>query len=446
MDSEISMTLKIMLSRQRGNRFADTILEAAARLGPEPTLGIDIRERRKYHRTVSAWFDNTGSGRCGPPIKNGYPGLLGLLLTGLTLWSAAGEEAGETGSGETGLPVHGLHLSAPSKADIDTALEFVRQDLPGVGVNVLVLEFDYNYDFQSRPEFSDSEALGRAELHRLVLACREQSIELIPQINCLGHQSWSSRNGRLLQLHPEFDETPGKYPENEGIYCRSYCPLHPEVHTVLFDLIDELVRDCEARAFHVGMDEVFILADPDCPRCAVKEPAEIFAGEVRTLHDHLAELGCRMWMWGDRFLDADTTGLGKWEASANGTAKAIGHVPHDVVICDWHYNRAAETPRYFAERGFDVVACPWRKEDVALEQLAHLRKWRDTDRAASRHILGMLQTTWCGFRPFVQAYRALEAGEESPSTRNATESAQCFLASARTWQKTPAMKSSPPNE
>jgi hypothetical protein len=38
-----------------------------------------------------------------------------------------------------------------------------------------------------------------------------------------------------LRAHPEFDETPGKYPSNEGIYCRSYCPLHPQVHDVVFE-------------------------------------------------------------------------------------------------------------------------------------------------------------------------------------------------------------------
>ena len=41
----------------------------------------------------------------------------------------------------------------------------------------------------------------------------------------------------IVQFVDEFDETPGKYPNNEGIYCRSYCPLHPEVHEVLFDLV-----------------------------------------------------------------------------------------------------------------------------------------------------------------------------------------------------------------
>ncbi len=327
----------------------------------------------------------------------------------------------------TPVPVRGLQLSAPAKKDLPAALEFIRETLPKEGVNTLILEFDYNFDFQSRPEFANPSALGRAEVQQLVKACRESRIELIPQINCLGHQSWSARNDRLLQAHPEFDETPGKYPGNTNIYCRSYCPLHPQVHAVLFDLIDELARACEAKAFHVGMDEVFILADPDCPRCKGKTPAEVFAGEVKTLHTHLKQIGCRMWMWGDRFLDSKATRLGKWEASENGTQAAVDQVPRDIVICDWHYDKAPDTPQFFAGKGFEVVACPWRKSDVAVGELERIQAVRGgADPAAAARALGVVQTTWCGFAPFVRAYKAQESGE-APKNNAASESAQCFV-------------------
>jgi len=329
---------------------------------------------------------------------------------------------------KAGLPVRGLHLGAPAKKDLPAVLAFVREELPREGVNTLIVEFDYEFDFQSRPEFANPTALGKSEVREIAAACREHGVALIPQINCLGHQSWARRNGRLLERHPEFDETPGKYPENKGIYCRSYCPLHPEVHKVMFDLIDELAAACEAKAFHVGMDEVFLLADPDCPRCGGKRAADLFAGEVKVLHDHLQSIGCRLWMWGDRFLDGKATGIGEWEASTNATSAAIEQVPKDIVICDWHYGKAHETPRFFAEKGFEVVACPWRKSDVALGQLAHIRSTRNgEDAALAARALGMVQTTWCGFTPFYQAYKT--QGDGAPVAKGgAGESAQCFRA------------------
>ncbi len=317
-------------------------------------------------------------------------------------------------------------MAAPSKRDLPAAIEFIRDTLAKEGVNTLILEFDYNFDFQSRPEFANPSALGKADVQQIVKACREKGIQLIPQINCLGHQSWAKRTDRLLQKHPEFDETPGKYPENQGIYCRSYCPLHPEVHGVLFDLIDELAKVCDAKAFHVGMDEVFILADRDCPRCHGKDPAELFAGEVTTLQAHLKKIGCRMWMWGDRFIDGKATGIGKWEASENGTPSAIDRVPKDIVMCDWHYEGAPKTARTFANKGFAVVSCPWRKPNVALAQLEQIRSIRaDADKTVAARALGLVQTTWCGFTAFRKACEAQHNGP-APGKDSASESAHCF--------------------
>jgi hypothetical protein len=125
-------------------------------------------------------------------------------------------------------------------------------------------------------------------------------------------------------------------------------------------------------------------------------------------------------------LDANSTGLGKWEASDNRTAPAIDRIPKDVVICDWHYDRAPDTIRTFAERGFSVVGCPWRKPDVALAQLEQVRALRmgsDADLAA--RALGMVQTTWCGPRQFITAYNALSTSALM-ERRNAAEAALCF--------------------
>jgi len=356
-----------------------------------------------------------------------------VFFLGLSIDAALGQSRSATKV----VPVRGLHLSAPGKKDLGAVIQFIREALPKEGVNTLILEFNFSFDFQSRAEFANPAAPGKDEMQQIVKACREKGIELIPQINCLGHQSWAKRNGRFLEKHPEFDETPGKYPGNEGIYCRSYCPLHPEVHKVLYDLIDELAKACEAKSFHVGMDEVFVLADADCPRCKGKDPAELFAGEVKTLHAHLKEIGCRMWMWGDRFIDGKSTKLGKWEASGNGTQSAIDLVPKDIVICDWHYEKAPETPQFFVSRGFDVVACPWRKTDVALAELAHIKAIRASrDPALARRALGVVQTTWCGVEPFLKAHSAQATGA-ALEKNSASESANCFAALFKALREQP---------
>ncbi|MFZ5929229.1 MAG: family 20 glycosylhydrolase [Acidobacteriota bacterium] len=321
------------------------------------------------------------------------------------------------------LPVRGIHLAAPQPDELGLALRFIREALPKEGVNTLVLEFNYRYRFSSHPEVTDEPALSRQDLERLAAACREANVRLIPMINLLGHQSWGKTTFGLLRAHPELDETPGKYPDNQGIYCRSYCPLHPDVHNVIFDLITELMDATGATDFHAGMDEVFLLGEEDCPRCRGRDRAELFAGEVRTVRDFLARRGARLWIWGDRLLDADLTGIGKWEASENATARAIQLIPRDVVICDWHYEAPHPTAPFFALQGLSVVSSPWRKPSVALEQLHIIRRTRATAaRPVAARMLGMLQTTWVGFGPFVRAY----FGEDKTPRPQAAEAVLCF--------------------
>ena len=322
------------------------------------------------------------------------------------------------------VPVRGLHIMSAGHNDVALCERFIREALPKEGINTLVIELDCNFQFQSHPELANKDAMDRNDVKRLVKACRDSGVKLIPQFNCLGHQSWHQYKGALLEKYPQFDETPSLSADSQHFYCRSWCPLAPGLHEIVFDLIDELADACESDAVHCGMDEVFIIADPNCPRCRGKDPAQLFADEVIRFHDHLKSKGRTMWMWGDRFIDANANeGIGKWEGSIVGTAPAVDKVPKDIVICDWHYDKAWPTPEFFAKKGFRVVACPWRKSDVALEQLAMMRR---------THGLGMLQTTWVGFPDFARAWfqedLSSSAHPPTPQASDAVLSVHCFRA------------------
>lgn len=317
-----------------------------------------------------------------------------LLLAATSGFSAAGD-----------LPVRGIHFMAPRPAEVPAAVRLFSETLPRHGINVVVLEVNYNYRYSKRPEVAEPNGLSRDDAAQLAAACRKAGIRLIPMINLLGHQSWAKNTHALLRAHPEFDETPGLYPGNEGIYCRSYCPRHPKVHDVVFDLIDELVEAFQADAFHAGMDEVFLIGEDACPRCRGRSKADLFAGEVRAVHAHLAKSGLQMWMWGDRLIDGETTGIGRWEASTDFTHQAIRQIPRDIVISDWHYEKPHPTAAWFAIEGFPVVSCPWRKPEVALGQLELMRAVRaGASKQVAARMLGMMQTTWGSFGNFLKAY------------------------------------------
>lgn len=322
------------------------------------------------------------------------------------------------------LPVRGFCIGAPDAAHMDSFVKFIDEELAPRHVNTLIVRIDYNYQFESHPELSDDGALSKEDVMKMVTVCKMDSIRLVPQINMLGHQSWAGKLGKLLSVYPQFDETPGvkmpeeyKWPNADGLYCKSYCPLHPDLHKVLFGLIDEICDVFESDAFHAGMDEVFYIGDDKCPRCGGRDKAELFAGEVNVLRNHLTLKNRQLMIWGDRLIDGKTTGIGAWEASMNNTYRAIDLIAKDVLICDWHYERVDQTPVMFAMKGLSVVTCPWRKPDLAVKQTQDMVRFRQQATAELKdRYQGMMQTVWSGASSFLdEFYGKKKDGPESQS-------------------------------
>jgi hypothetical protein len=284
----------------------------------------------------------------------------------------------------------GIQLSVSD----DRAAEALVAELPRLarlGVNALVIEVDYSFAFPSHPDLALDRALTPAAATRLARACRAEGIRPIPLFNCLGHQSWAKTTFPLLLRHPEFDETPGQFPDNKGIYCRSWCPRHPGVNRVVFALLDDLLRAFEADAMHVGLDEVFLIGSEHCARCRGKDPAKLFARAVGDLHRHLVrQRKVELLLWADRLLDDRTMGYGEWESARNGTHRAVDRIPKDIILCDWHYEKRAGYPSvaFFADKGFRVWPGGWKNVE-ATEALVAAAKAKGGPR-----VLGHLCTTW----------------------------------------------------
>lgn len=342
-------------------------------------------------------------------MKRNYPAILCTLLSLILTQSLVGQSYKDAF-----FPVRGLCIAAPTPDRLMDFIQFIDQELAPKGLNTLILRIDWNYQYQSHPELQDSEALSRSEVRQLVESCKNHKITLIPQINLLGHQSWASQLGKLLQVYPEFDETPDihlpenyEWPNKDFLYCKSYCPLHPEIHPLIFDLIDEIMDAFESEYFHAGMDEVFYIAHENCPRCKGKDPAVLFAGEVNRIQNHLAKDHRKLMIWGDRLIDGETSGMGMWEASMNHTHKAIDLISREVIICDWHYERAEQSAVYFALKGFQVLTCPYNKPTVAMQQISDMMRYRATANPDIRsRYQGILQTVWSDAGSFIDNYRS----------------------------------------
>ena len=297
----------------------------------------------------------------------------------------------------------------------DSALDALGQNLEALakqGVNVIILEVDYNFNFKSHPELRRGDTpITRDGARRFAALCRKLKIRLIPQFQSVGHQSWKGETFPLLTVYPKFDLTPGAFPNNEGIYCREWDVLNPEVWRVVFELMDEIIDAFNADALHVGMDEVFLLGSEQSPSTKGKDPAALFAKAVNELHTYLVKKRhVEMLMWGDRLIDGTKLDLGEWEASKNGTAAAIDMIPKDIILCPWHYEARASYPSIpmLIEKGFRVLPAGWKSVEATTALIGFSKAH------AGPRMLGYMFTTWgvkkdelLAFTPLIEGLKSL---------------------------------------
>lgn len=281
-----------------------------------------------------------------------------------------------------------ISISAPAPKDVGRFCDFVKNTLKPSGVDAIVLLVRYNYKFASHPECAGKNAISPADAKAIKRACDEAGVRLIPKMNLLGHQSGPVVKEGLLKGHPELDESRGRKKIRYN-YCRSICPTHPDSMRIVTDLACEMAEAFGADAMHIGCDEVFEIGV--CPRCRSTPASKLFAGWVNGIARNLKARGVATMIWGDRLLDAKTSGYGVWEASDNGTGAALGMLDKDIVICDWHYEKCPAYPSVdvFADAGRKIFLCPWRYAENAQRFLSY----------AVAHdkgqYLGLLFTTWC---------------------------------------------------
>ncbi|MDB6026483.1 MAG: hypothetical protein JWM68_2706 [Verrucomicrobiales bacterium] len=288
---------------------------------------------------------------------------LTLLLSCLACQMAIAKPSASKDKKKPAESWRGVHLFVASDEAVDDLSESLT-NLTAVGINTIILEVGYNFEFKSHPELrSGRNPVTRAHARKLAAVARKNGVRLIPELDCLGHQSWKKSDHPLLRVYPQFMEPIGTNTDTNGAHLHSWCPQQKKVYPIIFSLMDELMEAFDADAFHVGMDEVFCIASDKCPRCKGADPAKLYAKAVNDLHKHI--VGKRkkeMLMWGDRLLDSKALGYSKWEASRNGTHGAIDLIPKDIVVCDWHYEKSTNYPSVplLLEKGFRVWPSGWQ--------------------------------------------------------------------------------------
>ena len=181
----------------------------------------------------------------------------------------------------------------------------------------------------------DGFIIEKNDVKEMVDFAKQNFIEVIPEIPSLTH-AYS-----LLTRHPELAEYPGdKWPD-------TYCPSNPASYKLMFDVYDEYIDVIHPKMIHIGHDEWWGAPLDVCPRCKGKDYSELYAGDVKKIHDYLAAKGIKSAMWGD-FLLESVRGIGPVERTSSTGVKyknAGGlrpevvkkSIPKDILIFNWFY-------------------------------------------------------------------------------------------------------------
>ncbi len=229
----------------------------------------------------------------------------------------------------------------PNDPPVDPAFfeKFLDRVILAHKFNFVVLLVDQGMKLASHPEVPGPAAWPQETVRQLVAHLKENGVEVAPCLNSLGHGVW------LLASHPELRE--------DGDI-QTICTSHPNSHKVMGEIYDEVLRVFEPRYFHIGMDEVRwktlrVPEEKRCKLCAGKEKADIFAEQVRWLHDFLAKRGVKTMMWGDMLLEAHNGGPPFY------VSRAISKIPKDVIICNWSCAVDPLSLSYFWGHGFRSI-------------------------------------------------------------------------------------------
>ena len=90
------------------------------------------------------------------------------------------------------MPWNAIHIGINSNS-IDRLIDAVNNVLSRLGINLLIVEVNYNFEYESYPQLRNDNPVSKAQMKKLISACRNNEIRIIPQFQSLGHQSWSKK-------------------------------------------------------------------------------------------------------------------------------------------------------------------------------------------------------------------------------------------------------------
>lgn len=276
------------------------------------------------------------------------------------------------------MPWRGAHLMIPSRENIPFFKRVIKYILSPMGYNFIILQISAGMEFKRHPEINeayvtaarkgregiwppfphdcvaDGQFITQEETRELVAYCRSLGIEVIPEVQSLGHVQFMTiahpEIAELVEDAPRYDPNAVDAREEDvrpdEFYPHNYCPSNEKSYELLFDMLDEIIDVIQPRQYvHMGHDEVYGIGI--CPICKQKDPADLFAQDVNRIHAYLAAKGLKMMIWADMLQPVT-----KYRTPA-----AIDKIPKDILLLDfiWYFHMEKDIEDNLLAKGFNVM-------------------------------------------------------------------------------------------
>ena len=316
-------------------------------------------------------------------------------------------------------PFRGIKMYLPGRENISFFKRFVRDFAAYYKFNTIILELNANMRLERHPELNtgavkfarmlnssrldrppglhmeyqnsshqdnaDGGILEKDEVADLVSYMRKFNLEVIPELPSLTHAYY------LLAGHEELAENMDQPVPD------TYCPLKPGSYDLYFDVLDEYIEVIKPKIIHIGHDEWRMEKDL-CELCRGKDYGELYAADVRKIHEYLTGMSIKVALWGDHLLESVTEReFQTWKSSTGYQYRIPGAlrpdqvlnlIPKDILVFNWFWDEPAND-RQVSGFGFRQVYGNLR---------ADIAQWEE--RQNIKGLLGGAPSSWAATTEF----------------------------------------------
>ena len=260
----------------------------------------------------------------------------------------------------------GLHIDMKAQTMRFPYLRQMILDAIEKGFNMIMLEYQDKFPYTGDLAIlAGPDALTVEEIEEIKTICRENDIELIPMVQCLGHMDWVTR-------FAEFAPLSEMYP-NQKRGCPSLCSRNPGTFPLIQRMTEPvLAMHPEAKYFFIGGDEVDV--SDECPLCGGADKGELLGEYYGKVIKWISEKNITPMMWADMLL--------RYKNISD-------YLPKDVILVDWEYCKGmtrAQQKRFYGDREPLAPVCddPFegairlREKGFRVITAPALRSWSDT--------------------------------------------------------------------